>query len=90
MPLVVIENATINARGVIDAEALPTYEARGWVLVGVTSDQRRDPVLTDDEQAAADATAAAKVEALTAPAPPDAGRKAPKKPASPAADTEKE
>lgn len=86
MPLIVIEHAGLNARGVIDVEALPTYEPRGWVPVGVTSDQHRDPVLTDDEFAAAEATEAARLAALTTPAPTAAAGSTTNKPARAAAD----
>jgi len=59
--LVVLENAALDgARCLIDVAALPQYEGRGWVALGPCSDRHRDPLLTDDEQAAHDADVAAR------------------------------
>lgn len=61
----VIENTALDgARGVIAPEAFPEFEARGWTVVGPTS-QHNDPV-TDSERADAAVKAAAEEARLAA------------------------
>lgn len=59
-----IENASLGQRAVIDPVSLPDLEVRGWVGVGRCSEPSRDPLLTDDEAAAAEAAEAARIAAL--------------------------
>lgn len=69
----VIENAQLNARALIDPDSLPDLEVRGWVGVGVCTEPGREPLLTDAETAAAAAVEAKRIAALlksdAAPAP---------------------
>lgn len=74
MASIVIVNDTLDgARSLVDPDALPQWEARGWVALGGCSEPGRTPVLTDTEYAAAQAAEAARVAALlrsdAAPAP---------------------
>jgi hypothetical protein len=71
---VVIEHEWPDApttRAVIAVDALTTHEARGWVALGPCSDPLRDPIRTDQEQAAHDAAEAERIAALLAPPSPD-------------------
>lgn len=77
--LVVIENETIRARAVIDTDALPTHEARGWVAVGETTDRNRDPIRSDVEHIADVAALTARIAALAAPKSGDATSPRPSK-----------
>jgi hypothetical protein len=54
-------------RFLVAPESLVQWEARGAVALGGCSDRRRDPLLTDAEQAAYDAELSARVAALLAP-----------------------
>lgn len=59
-----IENAQLKSRAVIDPVSLRQYEVRGWVPVGACSEPGREPLLTDDELAAQDAADAERIAAL--------------------------
>ena len=87
--LLITNAAQGGARAVIHPDALVQHEARGWAALGPISDPSRDPLLTDAEQADADAALAARVAALLDPqASPGAAAAvstAPKKPARAAA-----
>lgn len=56
-----------GSRFLTAVESLPQWEARGAVALGGCTDRRRDPLLTDAEQAAYDAELSARVAALLAP-----------------------
>ena len=80
MAPIVIEHPQLDgARAVIDTDALPEHELRGWVPVGPTSDPSRDPIRTDTEQAEHDAAEAARVAALLTPQPAAAVSRRPRK-----------
>lgn len=69
----VVANEALTARALIDPEALPELELRGWVAVGACSDPSRSPLRTDAEAAADAAAESKRVSALlksdAAPAP---------------------
>lgn len=66
MTLIVIHNETLDARSVIDHEALPEFALRGWELVGPAVGVR-DPRTLDeaDAEVAAAAALAASLAAQT-------------------------
>lgn len=67
MSYVVLTNPVLDdARIVVHVDALPEHEARGWEVVGPTSERWRDPLLSDEEQAVHDAEIAARAAALAA------------------------
>ena len=53
-----------DVRAVIDPVTLHDHELRGYVAVGACSNPHRQPLLTDTEQAAYDASEAERVAAL--------------------------
>lgn len=82
----VLENAALDgARILAHPDAIPQHEARGWVVVGPCSDPLRDPIRTDDEQAAFDASEAARLGALLDPKSSAGAAAAASKPARAAA-----
>ena len=86
MSAAVLENAALDgARILCHRDAIPQYEGRGWVVVGVCSDPAREPLRTDDEQAAFDASEAARLGALLAPTTSAGAAAAASKPARAAA-----
>lgn len=74
-----IEHPEFGHRAVIDPDALRQHELRGWVGVGLCSEPTRDPLLTDAEQAEANAAEAARIAALLA-APESDDASAPSRP----------
>jgi len=79
MAAIVIFNEALDARAVIDTDALPEHELRGWAAVGPISDRSRDPLRTDAEQAEFDAAEAARIEAILNPQPAAATPRRPRK-----------
>lgn len=61
---IVIEHADLGARSLCTPDALPAWEGRGWVALGGCSDPYRDPIRTDAEQSAFDASEAERIAAL--------------------------
>lgn len=73
MSAVVIANESLGgARAAVPVESLPDWEARGWALIGPCSEPSRAPLLTDPEQAAADAALTARLATAVAPQDPAA------------------
>lgn len=75
---IVIENTALGGvRSLSTPDALPGWEARGWVALGGCADPGRDPLRTDAEQAAFDESEAVRIAGLLNPdaAPASRSRK---------------